>query len=138
MVRAAVEAAAEGLNILVVSVMTSLDDAELRDVGSARSVSEQVDWAAALAAEEGAPGLVLGAGEVERVRSEHRDLFLVTPGIRPAGTDAGDQRRVGTPAVAIAAGADMLVLARVVAEAPDPGKALDEIVAEISRARVRT
>lgn len=138
MVRAAVDAAdAERITVLVVSVLTSLDDGDLRDVGVDRSAAEQVQAMAALAAEEGAPGLVLAAREVEAVRTLHPDLFLVTPGIRPATSGVGDQRRVGTPAAAISAGADMLVVGRPVTEAPDPSAALEAIVQEITPSKER-
>jgi orotidine-5'-phosphate decarboxylase len=136
--RAAVEAASGGLpRILVVSVVTSLDTPGLRELGVGRDVSDQVDAMAELAVAERAPGLVLAATEVARVRGAHPDLFLVTPGIRPAGTKDGDQRRTGTPAAAVTAGADMLVVGRPVYAAPDPRAALEAILAEIDDARSR-
>ncbi len=138
MVRAAVDAAgSERIAVLVVSVLTSLDDGDLRDIGVQRSITAQVEAMADLADDVGAPGLVLGAGEVASVRSAHSALFLVTPGIRPATTAVGDQRRVSTPGAAITAGADMLVLGRAVTDAPDPRWALDAITTEIADARAR-
>lgn len=137
MVRAAADAAAgDGPVILVVSVLTSLDDEALRDVGVERTAEEQVAAMAELASGEGAPGLVLGAGEVPAVRDRYPELFLVTPGIRPAATEAGDQRRTGTPAAAVRAGADLLVLGRAVTDADDPVAALRGVLGEIERARV--
>jgi orotidine-5'-phosphate decarboxylase len=138
-VRACVDAAGErGPKLLVVSVLTSLDDSELAELGVAGGTSAQVDAMARLATEEGAPGLVLAAGEVARVRQAHPGLFLLTPGIRPAGTALGDQRRVGTPATAVADGADLLVLGRAVTQAPDPVEATKKILEEIDAARVPT
>ena len=134
-VRAAVEQA-DGVEILVVSVLTSLGDAELADLGIGGSAADQVDAMADLAVEAGAAGLVLGAGEAAHVRARHPDLFLVTPGIRPASLNGDDQRRTGTPAAAIAAGADMLVLARAACDVPDPKAALEAILREIEGARV--
>ena len=136
MVRSAVEAASGGsTKILVVSVVTSLDDDGLKEVGVERNTADQVAAMARLAEDEGAPGLVLGSGEVGRVRQRHPELFLVTPGIRPAKAAAGDQRRIGTPGAAVAAGADLLVLGRAVTQASDPRKALQAIVREIDDAR---
>jgi orotidine-5'-phosphate decarboxylase len=92
---------------------------------------------ARLATEEGAPGLVLASGEVAAVRGQYPGLFLVTPGIRPATADVGDQRRVGTPGAAVSAGADLLVLGRVVTAADEPRRALHAIIEEIAEARGR-
>ena len=127
-------AAAFELQILVVSVLTSLDEDAMNEVGIARSVGAQVKAMADLAADTGAPGLVLSANEVAGVREAHEDLFLVTPGIRPASADLIDQKRVGTPAAAIAAGADLLVIGRPITGAPDPGAALEAILGEIAGA----
>jgi len=141
--RAAVEAAVEeaarhDLRILVVSVLTSLGDDELAELGVGRSAGDQVDAMAAMAVAAGAAGVVLAAGEAARVRAAHADLFLVTPGIRPASLNGDDQRRTGTPAAAIAAGADMLVLARAACDVPDPRAALRAILADIEDARAQT
>lgn len=135
-VHAAVEEAAGRLHVLVVSVLTSLDDAVLADLGVSRSAADQVDAMARLASEAGADGLVLGAGEAARVRSGHPELFLVTPGIRPASLNGDDQRRTGTPAAAIAAGSDLLVLARAACDVPDPRAAVVGILEQIAGARV--
>jgi orotidine-5'-phosphate decarboxylase len=119
-----------------VSVLTSLDDAELCALGVGRSAADQVDAMAALAEDAGAPGLVLAAGEAARVRAAHPGLFLATPGIRPASLDGDDQRRTGTPAAAIAAGSDLLVLARAVCDVGDPRAALLDVLAQIQGAMV--
>ncbi len=136
MVKAAV-GAADGVkpDILVVTALTSLNDDSVREIGVERSVSDQVDAMAALAAEEAATGITLGAGEVARVRSAHPGLFLLVPGIRPAGTDLGDQKRVGTPAAVVADGADLMVLGRAVTQAPEPARALEAVFAEIEVAK---
>ena len=134
MVRAAVGETEGGLpRLLVVSVITSLDERALRETGVGRTLSEQVDAVAELAVQEAAPGLVLAAGEVARVRAKHPDLFLLVPGMRPAWAAAGDQRRTGTPAAAIADGADLIVLGRAVTAADDPVDATDRVLAELAQ-----
>lgn len=138
MLRAGREAAAErGPSLLVVSVLTSLDDGALAETGVGRSVGDQVRACARLASEEGADGLVLSPRELGPVRAEHPELFLVTPGVRPAGAERGDHRRVDTPAAAAAAGADLLVVGRPITGAPDPRLAADAVIAEIGSASVR-
>jgi orotidine-5'-phosphate decarboxylase len=143
MVHAAVKAAPDGRpNLLVVSVITSLDEAALADTGVTRGISAQVDVMASLAAEEGAPGLVLGAAEVARIRAAHPDLFLLVPGMRPAWASAArgsgvlprqdDQKRMGTPAAAVADGANLIVLGRAVTAADDPAEATDRVLEEIA------
>jgi orotidine-5'-phosphate decarboxylase len=119
--------------ILAVTVLTSLDDAQLAEVGVSRSVPDQVAHVARIAAEEGADGLVLAASELASVRSAYPDLLLVTPGIRPAGSDVGDQRRVATPAAAVAAGADLLVVGRPITAAPDPVDAARRVLDEMAQ-----
>lgn len=135
MLEAAVDAGRGAIAILVVSVLTSLDDGDLQELGVGRPASEQVSAMARLAADVGAPGLVLSAREVAAVRAQHPELFLVTPGIRPATAQVDDQRRTGTPAAAIADGADMLVVGRPVTAASDPRAALDAIVEECRTGR---
>jgi orotidine-5'-phosphate decarboxylase len=130
-VRAAVEEAGDEVQVLVVSVLTSLDDTDLRDVGIGRPTSAQVDAMAALAASEGASGLVLAAPEVRRIREAYPRFFLLVPGIRPGQSDVGDQRRVGTPAEVVAAGADLLVLGRAVTTAEDPVETTKKILDDI-------
>ena len=134
--RAAKEGAAgSGLMLLAVSVMTSYDDADLAAAGYALSVKDLVARRAQQAREAGIGGLILSAEEVAAMRASlGPDMVLVTPGIRPAGTDAGDQKRVMTPGRAIAAGADHLVIGRPITQAKDPRAAADAIVAEIAAA----
>jgi orotidine-5'-phosphate decarboxylase len=134
--RAAVAGArGSGLKLLAVSVLTSSDDADLAEAGYAFGVRALVARRAAQAREAGVDGLVASASEAAVIRQTvGHSLLLVTPGIRPAGAAVGDQKRVATPAVAIADGADYLVVGRPVTQAPDPRAAARQIVAEIASA----
>jgi orotidine-5'-phosphate decarboxylase len=134
--KAAVEARGEaGLRILAVTVLTSYDDADLAAAGYDFTVTELVAERAAQARDIGVDGLVCSAEEVNNLRPVvGSGLMLVTPGIRPAGADVGDQKRVMTPARAIAAGADYLVVGRPIVAASDPKAAAAAIVAEIAAA----
>lgn len=133
MISAALDATDAGRpELLVVSVLTSLDQGDLTEFGVGRSLSDQVDAVAAIAAKEGAPGLTLGASEVARVRANHPELFLLVPGMRPAWASKGDQKRTGTPKQAIADGADLIVLGRAVTQADDPAEAVDRVLEEIA------
>jgi orotidine-5'-phosphate decarboxylase len=124
-----------GLRILAVTVLTSYDDADLAAAGYGAGVSELVARRAVQARDLGIDGLVCAAEEAAHLRPViGPGMVLVTPGIRPAGADAGDQKRVMTPARAIAAGADYLVVGRPIVEAGDPKAAADAIVAEIAAA----
>jgi orotidine-5'-phosphate decarboxylase len=132
---AAVDArAGSQLRILAVTVLTSYDDADLAASGYDFTVPELVAERAAQARDIGIDGLVCSGAEVHLLRPMVGSMTLVTPGIRPAGAAAGDQKRVMTPGEAIAAGADYLVVGRPVVAAPDPKAAAEEIVAEIARA----
>jgi orotidine-5'-phosphate decarboxylase len=137
--KAAVEArAGSPLRILAVTVLTSYDDADLAAAGYASTVGPLVAKRAAQAREIGVDGLVCSAEEAASVRSiAGPGMALVTPGIRPAGAAAGDQKRVMTPARAIAAGADYLVVGRPIVEAADPKAAAQAIVAEIAQATAK-
>jgi orotidine-5'-phosphate decarboxylase len=131
--QAAVEARDGNLRILAVSVLTSYNDADLAAAGYSTTVGELVAARAAQARDIGINGLVCAATEADKVRAiVGQKLALVTPGIRPAGADAGDQKRIMTPAKAIAAGADYLVVGRPIIAAADPKAAADGIVAEIA------
>ncbi len=111
-------AAGSSLRLLGVTVLTSYDDRDLADAGYAYGVADLVARRAAQAREAGVDGLILSAQEVGAVRARFgRDMILVTPGIRPAGVAAADQKRTMTPAAAIAAGADYLVVGRPVTQA---------------------
>jgi orotidine-5'-phosphate decarboxylase len=134
---AAVEArAGSKLRVLAVTVLTSYGDADLAAAGYDFTVPELVEERAAQARDIGVDGLVCSGEEAERLRSLIRPaMVLVTPGIRPAGADPGDQKRVTTPAAAIRAGADYLVVGRPIIAAADPKAAADAIVAEIAAAQ---
>ena len=135
MLAAAHEAAAacsSPLKLLAVTVLTSMDREQLSATGVPSSPAEQVSRLAAMAYAAGIRGFVASAEEVASLRAAHRDATLVIPGIRPAGATAGDQKRVATPASAIAAGADYLVVGRPVTQAPDPAAAAQAILDEIA------
>jgi len=133
--QAAVKARGDRLKILAVTVLTSYDDSDLAAAGYAGNVSDLVARRAMQARDIGVDGIVCSAEEAARLKPLVGTLDLVTPGIRPAGAAAGDQKRVMTPARAIAAGASYLVVGRPVVEAPDPKAAADAIVAEIAAAK---
>jgi orotidine-5'-phosphate decarboxylase len=132
---AAVAAREQNLRVLAVTVLTSLNDADLKEAGYATTVAKLAARRAAHARDVGVDGLVCSPEEVANLRRiVGAGLILVTPGIRPAGSDTGDQKRVATPAAAIAAGADYLVVGRPIVAAPDPKAAAEAIVAEIASA----
>jgi orotidine-5'-phosphate decarboxylase len=136
MLRAACEAASgpDAPRLLAVTVLTSMDAEQLNGVGVSDTPAAQVLRLARLAKTAGINGLVCSAEEVAAVREAMgADALLVVPGIRPAGVDVGDQRRVATPREAIARGASMLVVGRPITQAADPGKAAAEILAEMGR-----
>jgi orotidine-5'-phosphate decarboxylase len=134
--KAAVEARAGlDLKILAVTVLTSYDDGDLHAAGYRLNVADLVEARAQQAQALGVEGLVCSPEEAASLRKlvGHR-MNLVTPGIRPAGSASGDQKRIMTPGRAIAAGADYLVVGRPVTEAADPKAAANAIVAEITQA----
>jgi orotidine-5'-phosphate decarboxylase len=123
------------LKLLAVTVLTSCDDADLAEAGYALSVRALVAGRAAQAQAAGLDGLVASAAEAAMLRAAvGGSLLLVTPGIRPAGASLGDQKRIATPAEAIGAGADYLVVGRPVTQSGDPRAAAQRIVAEIAAA----
>ena len=128
--------AGSDLKILAVTVLTSYDEADLLDAGyQPVSVPELVAQRAVQAREIGIDGVVCAAPEASRIRQIlGGDRLVVTPGIRPGGSDSGDQKRVVTPAEAIRLGADHLVVARPILSAADPRRAVESIVEEISAA----
>jgi orotidine-5'-phosphate decarboxylase len=140
MLRAAVEAANHeaagsqaGLMVLAVTVLTSMDERDLEPTGVPGQVKEQVLRLAALALAEGCHGVVASAREAPALRSKLGNGFaIVTPGVRPAGSGHADQRRVLTPADAIAAGASHIVVGRPITEAADPAAEAKAILGQIS------
>lgn len=123
------------LKILAVTVLTSYDDNDLNNAGYSLKVGELAAQRALQARDLGIDGLVCSPEEASNLRKIVGDkMALVTPGIRPAGSAAGDQKRIMTPARAIAAGADYLVVGRPITEAADPKAAAEAIVNEIAQA----
>ena len=139
MLRAAVETARcrePHMKLIGVTVLTSLDDADLSVLGIADKVTAQVLRLAELAWDAGLDGIVCAPNELPLLRSRFEPGFsLVVPGIRPAGSAVGDQKRTKTPAAAAAAGADVLVIGRPITEASDPAAMARAINAEIAQAR---
>jgi orotidine-5'-phosphate decarboxylase len=132
-VRAAVAAAPE-TKIVAVTVLTSLGDDDLSMIGLAGPVRDAVRRLAVLAVRAGARGLVCSPREVAAVRAEvGPDITLITPGVRPAGSESHDQARVATPEDALRAGADLLVIGRPITDAPDPGAAAAAIGASLRK-----
>jgi orotidine-5'-phosphate decarboxylase len=126
-------ATGSSLRLLGVTVLTSYDDHDLADAGYAYGVEDLVARRAVQAREAGLDGLILSAEEVGAARARFgQDMILVTPGIRPAGTNSGDQKRTMTATAAIAAGADYLVVGRPVTQARNPREAAEAIVADIA------
>jgi orotidine-5'-phosphate decarboxylase len=124
------------LKILAVSVLTSYDDADLHEAGYRFGVSDLVEARARQAQVLSIDGLVCSPEEAAAVRKVvGHQMRLVTPGVRPAGSASGDQKRIMTPARAIAAGADYLVVGRPILEAADPKAVADAIQAEIAPAQ---
>ena len=131
--RAAVRGRGEGLKILAVTVLTSYDDADAAEAGYGLPVAELVAKRAAQAAGIGVDGLVCSAAEATSVRRiVGPDRLIVTPGIRPAGAEAGDQKRVMTPGDARKAGIDHVVVGRPITGAADPRAVAQAIVAELA------
>ncbi|MBS0125730.1 orotidine-5'-phosphate decarboxylase [Thetidibacter halocola] len=135
-VRAACEGAAgSGMKILAVTILTSLDRADLdAALIVPGDIPDLVAARATRAFEAGADGVIASPNEAAMIRAlpEAEGRLIVTPGVRPAGADAGDQKRIATPASAIAAGADHIVVGRPIHRAPDPRAAAQAIVAELS------
>jgi len=136
--RAREAAAAAGLpapKVIAVTILTSLDAGALREVGLVGTPREAAVRLATLALESGLDGVVCSPEEVAPIRATCGSGFLlVVPGVRPAGSAAGDQKRVATPGAAVRAGADMLVIGRPILAASDPVAAARAIAAEISAA----
>jgi orotidine-5'-phosphate decarboxylase len=115
-------------------VLTSLDQAGLGTIGVDRELSAQVQDLARLAAASGAEGIVCAVSEAAGVKGLDLGLLVATPGIRPSGTEAGDQKRIATVEAAVGAGADLLVVGRPITAADDPAQAARAINQEIENA----
>lgn len=135
MLSAAAEARPAGMKIVAVTTLTSLDQNDLTELGIQRDIREHTVELGALAIDCGIDGLVCSPLEIQAFRRRiGADPVIVTPGIRPAGGDLGDQKRVATPAMAVADGASYLVVGRPILEATDPGLAAEKIMQEIETA----
>jgi orotidine-5'-phosphate decarboxylase len=136
MLEAAREAAAAisgAPKLLAVTVLTSMDQSQLTAIGIAQNPSHQVLTLAQMAAKAGIPNFVCSPEELTALRPvAGSNGVLVSPGIRPAGADKGDQKRIATPSAAISAGADYLVVGRPITKAQDPRKAAQAILEEIA------
>lgn len=123
MMEAAKAAAAPGTKVVGVTVLTSLDESDLGSIGVSGSPASQVERLARLARSAGLDGIVCSGVEVAAARSAWPDGFFVVPGVRPAGDDVGDQKRVVTPSQALDDGASILVIGRPITGAADPAAA---------------
>lgn len=136
MMEAAQKAIGNGENkplLIAVTILTSLKEQDLQEVGIESSVAKQVERLALLSQDCGLDGVVCSPMEVSELRNViNTDFCLVTPGIRPAGSDVGDQKRIMTPAEAITKGSNYLVIGRPITKAPDPMLALSNIEQELN------
>jgi orotidine-5'-phosphate decarboxylase len=133
MIRRAVTARKGKMLLLGVTVLTSSNDATLAETGISTTTADQVLRLARLGVANGIDGLVASPQEARMLRQEFGDrIKIVTPGIRPVGSETGDQKRIASPREAAAAGADYLVIGRPITAAPDPRAAVRSIVAELS------
>jgi orotidine-5'-phosphate decarboxylase len=123
-----------GLKILAVTVLTSLDTADIREMGMTCSAEELVLQRAKRAIAAGCHGIVSSGQEARKIRALSKDVIIVNPGIRPAGADQHEQKRAATPTEAIQAGADYLVVGRPITRAPNPREASQRILDEMQAA----
>ena len=122
------------LNILAVTVLTSIDEEESERLDWPGQVSDYALTLASLAKDAGVNGIICSPEEITRIKEKcGKDFYVVTPGIRPAGADVGDQSRIATPAKAMKAGSDYLVVGRPITQAKNPKEAAIQIVEEMSR-----
>ena len=128
----AVQQATEQPLLIAVTVLTSLDDQALGEIGYAKDSESTTQRLASLARDAGLDGVVSSAHDIEKTkRAQGKDFLVVTPGIRPAGSEVGDQARIATPQNALERGADYLVIGRPITQAKNPLDALGAIIAEI-------
>jgi orotidine-5'-phosphate decarboxylase len=133
MMAAAKAAAPAATRVVGVTVLTSLDAGDLAAAGVADAPADQVSRLARLAHSGGLDGIVCSGGEVGTARAKWPHGFFVVPGVRPAGGESGDQKRVVSPAQALRDGASILVIGRPITDAPDPASAIAEIAASLSK-----
>jgi orotidine-5'-phosphate decarboxylase len=133
--RAALDGVADPPQLLAVTVLTSMDQAQANAIGLDRSPAEQVELLARMGLEAGIRGFVCSPREVASLRAlTGPEGVLVTPGIRPAGSEIADQKRIATPAEALRQGASYLVVGRPITQAPDPAEAAEAILKEMTEA----
>ena len=133
MLAAAKKAAPPSTKVVAVTVLTSLDQGDLRDIGVEASPADQVTRLARLAQQSGVDGIVCSGAEVAHAKAAWPDGFFVVPGVRPPGSDVGDQKRVVTPREALDDGASVLVIGRPITGAPDPAQAVRDIAASLNK-----
>ena len=133
MMAAAKSAAPPGTKVVGVTVLTSLDGADLGSIGVNAAPEAQVKRLAGLARDAGLDGIVCSGAELPRARAEWPDGFFVVPGVRPAGATVEDQKRVVTPAQAVADGASVLVIGRPITSAANPRRAMMDIAASLAQ-----
>jgi orotidine-5'-phosphate decarboxylase len=131
MMEAAKAAAPANTKVVAVTVLTSLDTSDLKSIGVDGEPAPQVQRLAALAREAGVDGIVCSGAEVAAAKRSWPNGFFVVPGVRPAGADIGDQKRVVTPRAAMDDGASILVIGRPITAAADPQAALEAIAATL-------
>ena len=132
MLAAAKSAAPDTTKVIAVTVLTSLDEADLNEIGVLSAPSDQVIRLAMVARDSGVDGIVCSGAEVPSVRGLWPQGFIVVPGVRPAGGEAADQKRIVTPRLAIDNGASVIVIGRPITKAPDRGRAIMDIVAGLT------
>ena len=133
MMAAATAAAPPRTKVVAVTVLTSLDQTDLASIGVENSTADQVRRLSDLAREAGLDGIVCSGAEIASARAAWGSGFFVVPGVRPEGADVGDQKRVVTPAQALADGASVLVIGRPITSAPDPRRAIMDIAASLAQ-----
>ena len=133
MLRAAKTAAPAETKVVAVTLLTSLDAGDLSDLGIGRSPADQVVHFAWIARDSGVDGIVCSGAEVRRARDAWPDGFFVVPGIRPAGAEVADQKRVVTPSGALRDGASVLVIGRPITGAADPKQAIVDIASGLDQ-----
>lgn len=136
MMKAAADALKETDNpplLIGVTVLTSMDESDLKELGISKSVNEQVEYLARLAKSSGLKGVVCSAQEAKMLKAAcGNDFKLMTPGIRPEGSSKDDQRRTMTPAEAVTVGVDYMVIGRPITQSPNPAQAVENILASIA------
>lgn len=135
MLAAAKAAAPVRTKVVAVTVLTSLDTVDLAEAGVSGTPAEQVQRLTELAREAGVDGIVCSGAEVASAKADWPDGFFVVPGVRPAGTQVADQKRVVTPRQALGDGASILVIGRPITAADDPARAIADIAADLTQTR---